>query len=243
LSGALGKTDLDNTDVARDHSFHCIAEAESLGAAGYTRHVGLTVSTFQCRPEFTLPWGNRAHLRQLGLVLAPAFGVGVGLSLDYLLTHDGKHTLFFRGNLMDDQQQYQPYLPGLSPTRSVDDHSRGFVIGETAILSPAMVNNFRYGLTRQSQGTIGNTDSQTIFFRGLNDNSDPSAPYSALYSHSLQVPVHNFVDDVSWKKGNHSLTFGTNIRLIRNPRTSWTSSFSRYRCARTPTSAPTTRAS
>ena len=26
---ALGKTDLDNTDVARDHSFHCIAGAES----------------------------------------------------------------------------------------------------------------------------------------------------------------------------------------------------------------------
>jgi hypothetical protein len=29
--GALGKTDLDNTDVARDHSFHCIADAESFG--------------------------------------------------------------------------------------------------------------------------------------------------------------------------------------------------------------------
>jgi hypothetical protein len=27
--GTLGKTDLDNTDVARDHSFHCIANAES----------------------------------------------------------------------------------------------------------------------------------------------------------------------------------------------------------------------
>jgi hypothetical protein len=31
LLGTLGKTDLDldNTDVARDHSFHCIANAES----------------------------------------------------------------------------------------------------------------------------------------------------------------------------------------------------------------------
>ena len=42
----LGKTDLDNTDVVRDHSFHCIANAES-GAANYTTHVGLMVSTFQ----------------------------------------------------------------------------------------------------------------------------------------------------------------------------------------------------
>src|SRR5712672_3988082 len=41
---ALGKTDLDNTDVARDHSFHCIANAESSTPANHTMHVGLTVS-------------------------------------------------------------------------------------------------------------------------------------------------------------------------------------------------------
>src|SRR5271169_1596447 len=40
----LGKTDLDNTDVARDHSFHCIASAESSTSAHHTMHVGLTVS-------------------------------------------------------------------------------------------------------------------------------------------------------------------------------------------------------
>ncbi|MGC2317539.1 MAG: hypothetical protein WA615_13705, partial [Bradyrhizobium sp.] len=43
----FGKTDLDNTDVARDHSFHCIANAESLAPARYTTHVGLMVSIFQ----------------------------------------------------------------------------------------------------------------------------------------------------------------------------------------------------
>lgn len=146
--------------------------------------------------------------------------------LDYTLTQDGRHTLFFRGNLQTDQTQYQPYLPGLSPTTSVDDHSKGFVIGETAILTPSAVNNFRYGFTRQSQGTIGNSNQQEITFRGLNDGSDVSAPYNFAYSHAFQVPVHNFVDDLSWKRGNHSLTFGTNVRLIRNPRTSLTNSFS-----------------
>src|ERR1700726_755582 len=44
ILGALGKTDLDNTDVARDHSFHCIANAESVAPANHTMHVGLTVS-------------------------------------------------------------------------------------------------------------------------------------------------------------------------------------------------------
>src|SRR5215472_858177 len=36
----LGKTDLDNTDVARDHSFHCIADAESFAPLTIL-HVGL----------------------------------------------------------------------------------------------------------------------------------------------------------------------------------------------------------
>src|ERR1700761_661998 len=39
----LGKTDWDNTDVARDHSFHCIAGA-NLAPADHSMHVGLTVS-------------------------------------------------------------------------------------------------------------------------------------------------------------------------------------------------------
>ncbi len=141
---------------------------------------------------------------------------------DYMLTADGKHNLFWRGNLMDDQEQNQPYLPGENPVSSIDTHSRGFVIGETDILTPTMVSNFRYGFTRQSVGTLGNADLPQIILRGLNDNT--VRPYA--YGSTFQTPVHNIVDDVSWKKGNHAITFGTNIRFIRNPETSLTSSFS-----------------
>ena len=146
--------------------------------------------------------------------------------LDYLLTRDGRHSLFWRGNLMDDQQQYQPYLPGLTPTQSVDTHSKGFVIGETGILSPSVVNNFRYGFTRQSEGTIGNANHPFIIFRGINDGATANTPYNYRYNSAFQTPVHNIVDDLSWKKGNHSFTFGTNIRFIRNPSVSQTASFS-----------------
>lgn len=142
--------------------------------------------------------------------------------LDYTLTHDGKHMLFWRGNLMDDQEQNAPYLPASGPIASLDTHSRGFVIGETDILSPSMVSNFRYGFTRQSVGTIGNLTTPYIRFRGLNDNTP--APYR--YGNSFQTPVHNIVDDVSWKKGNHAFTFGPNIRFIRNPSVSLASAFS-----------------
>jgi Carboxypeptidase regulatory-like domain len=146
--------------------------------------------------------------------------------LDYVLTQDGRHTLFARGNLMDDQEQSQPYLPGLGATSSVDTHSRGFVIGETGILTPTLVNNFRYGFTRQSVGTLGNADQPWIRLRGLNDASASYAPFNFAYTHAFQVPVHNIVDDVSWKKGDHSFTFGTNIRFVRSPSLSLTNSFS-----------------
>jgi hypothetical protein len=146
--------------------------------------------------------------------------------LDYMLTQDGRHSLFARGNLMNDQVQHQPYLPGSVPTRSVDTHSKGFVIGETGILAPTIVNNFRYGFTRQSVGTLGNSDQPWIRFRGINDNSATDAPFNFAYTNTLQVPVHNIVDDVSWRKGNHSLTFGTNIRFVRSPSTSLANSFS-----------------
>src|ERR1700748_748028 len=54
----LGKTDLDNTDVARNHSFHCIAEAESgtrplyyaCGVNGFKIPVTLFLTSSSCRP-------------------------------------------------------------------------------------------------------------------------------------------------------------------------------------------------
>ena len=37
-------------------------------------------------------------------------------------------------------------------------------------------------------------------------------------SESVNVPVHNFVDDITWVKGNHTFQLGTNLRIIRNHR-------------------------
>src|SRR5512141_1979651 len=62
----FGKTDLDNTDVARDHSFHCIANAESRRALTIL-HYGCGVNGFNmpacpvilpssCRPGSAAPW-------------------------------------------------------------------------------------------------------------------------------------------------------------------------------------------
>jgi len=77
------------------------------------------------------------------------------------------------------------------------------------VLRPNLVNNLRYGYTRQSFGQIGNQTQDIIYFRGLNDNSN-SNNASLVYTtnSNFQVPVHNFVDDLSWIKGRHTLQFG-----------------------------------
>jgi hypothetical protein len=146
---------------------------------------------------------------------------------DYKLTESGTHTVFWRGAIRNDFHAQPPYLPGTKAVRSFTDLSRGYTIGYTATIRPTLLNNFRYGYTRQSVGINGNNDTQPfIFFRGLNDDSTSNnSSLAVVRSRNYQTPVHNFVDDIAWTKGKHSFQFGTNVRFIRNPRSSFTNSF------------------
>jgi len=92
-------------------------------------------------------------------------------------------------------------------------------VGYTGVLRPSLINNFRWGYTRQSIGSIGNSTQPFIHFRGLNDDSTSNnSSLAVTRTTAFQVPVHNFVDDVSWLKGKHTLQFGVNAAFIRNPR-------------------------
>jgi hypothetical protein len=146
---------------------------------------------------------------------------------DYKLTSNGNHTIFWRGALRNDTDAGVPYLPGGAPEQTQVDYSKGYSIGYAAVLRPNLVNNLRYGYTRQSFGEIGNQSQDIIFFRGLNDNSSPNNA-SLVYTNNsnFQVPVHNIVDDVSWIKGRHTLQFGGNINILRTPQANNTNSFS-----------------
>src|SRR5207302_7592877 len=72
--------------------------------------------------------------------------------LDYHLTANGKHILFWRGALQNLNNPQAPFLPGAPPEQTVTDHSKGLVVGYTTVLSPRMVNTFHWGFTRQSTG-------------------------------------------------------------------------------------------
>ena len=141
--------------------------------------------------------------------------------MDYKLTSSGKHLLFWRGALSNYQNPGVAFLPGEAPEQSIVNYNKGSVVGYTAILRPNLVNNFRWGFTRESVGTIGNSSDQVIYFRGLNDASG-----AVSRTRAFQRPIHNFTDDVSWSKGRHTFQFGAAIAFIRNPRQSQQASFS-----------------
>ncbi|MGB6959746.1 MAG: carboxypeptidase regulatory-like domain-containing protein, partial [Candidatus Acidiferrum sp.] len=147
--------------------------------------------------------------------------------VDYKITQNGNHTLYWRGGLENDVNDGVPYLPGGSPELTEVSYNKGFAAGYSAVLRPTLVNNFRWGFTRESFGEIGNQTQPVIFFRGLNDDSTPNnSSLAVTNSLNYQVPVQNFVDDVSWIRGKHTFSFGGNVNILRNPQSSNSNSFS-----------------
>jgi hypothetical protein len=132
--------------------------------------------------------------------------------VDYRLTADGRHLIFWRGALEDLRNPGAPFLPGDAPQQTTADHSKGFAVGYTAILSSTLANSFRWGYTRQSFGVVGNTNQPWNAFLGLDQG--------ITYSHNLQVGTHNLLDDLSWTKKSHAFQFGAAIGLARDPRSS-----------------------
>ena len=132
---------------------------------------------------------------------------------DYRLTANGRHLLFWRGALQDLRNPGAPFLPGDAPQQTIADHSKGFALGYTAILSSTFANSFHWGYTRQSFGVVGDTNQPWNTFLGLDQG--------ITYSHNFQVGTHNLLDDFSWTRKNHALQFGAAIGLARDPRTSY----------------------
>ena len=127
--------------------------------------------------------------------------------IDYKITENGNHTLFFRGTGVDDNYGNAPFLPGRPPMTKSLALSKGFVGGYTSIFGPHLVNNIRYGVTRESIGVGGDSNQPWVLMRDLDQD--------IAYSYGDTAPVHNVVDTVDWTRGSHSLQFGFNFLLSR----------------------------
>ena len=127
--------------------------------------------------------------------------------VDYKITQNGNHTLFFRGTGVDSHYGNASFLPGRPPMTSSVSLSKGFVVGYTSLWGSHVVNNIRYGLTRESVGINGDSNQPWVFMRDLDQD--------VAYSSGDTAPVHNLVDNVEWTKGSHSFQFGFNFLLSR----------------------------
>jgi hypothetical protein len=144
------------------------------------------------------------------------------VKLDYNLTGNGTHHLFLRGNLQNDHQTTKgAEFPGQPASEILTNNGKGLAAGYTTVISNSLINNFRYGYIREGVGKAGlQTTGYIGFYAGGISN-----PIGETPTINVQVPLHNFVDDLSWTKGKHSLQFGTNLRIINNLRRSNAQSF------------------
>jgi Carboxypeptidase regulatory-like domain/TonB dependent receptor len=122
-----------------------------------------------------------------------------------------KHQLFFRGDLQDDTTDGIEWFPGQAPSTVTRDNTKGLAAGDTWEISNKLVNDFRYGYIRQGYSVSGTgCGAYVTSFRTL------SRPTAQTCSTIVHVPVHNFVENQSWNHGNHTWSYGGDVRLITN---------------------------
>ncbi len=142
---------------------------------------------------------------------------------DYQIDQNGKHQIFWRGNLDNDHftnaATGSTEFPG-QPGSLILDNSKGYGIGYTWLISPNLISNFRYGYTRQ--GTQSTT-VQTAAAARFRDIDTLFSTYKGLTS---IIPLHQFSEDLAWTKGSHSISGGVQIRVTRNNRLNYGTAFS-----------------
>jgi len=135
---------------------------------------------------------------------------------DFNLT--SKQQAFLRANVIYDLIARERRFPD-TPAPTIWSHPVGIAAGHTWTITDNIVNNFRYGYTREAFSEQGDSSENAISFRFV------FSPLTFSRTLTRITPVQNFTDDLSWLKGNHSFAFGTNIRLIRNRRNTFSNAF------------------
>lgn len=135
---------------------------------------------------------------------------------DFNLTD--KQVAFFRTSVIYDLIARERQFPD-TPAPTIWSHPFGIAAGHTWTLNNSMVNNFRYGFTREAFSQQGDSAANAISFRFI------FSPFTFTRTLTRITPVNNFTDDFSWVKKTHTFGFGGNIRLIRNRRDSFDNAF------------------
>ena len=150
-------------------------------------------------------------------VPAPVKQKGHTARFDWQVTGDGKHTVSLRGNYQQDLSVPTSRLSNFpdTPAGSTWNHPLGLAASHTWLISSNKTNRFSYGLTRLAFSDQGDSDQNAITFRST------FSPLGFTRTANRVNPTHNFTDDFTWLKGDHTIQMGTNIRIVRNKRSNF----------------------
>jgi hypothetical protein len=104
------------------------------------------------------------------------------------------HQIFARANYIQDNLGNVQNFPD-TPQPSTWSHPNGYTVGHTWTVSNSVVNNFRYGVTRDSFSTQGDSSANAVSFRFI------FSPF--LFSRTLNrtTPVQNITNDIDVDQG------------------------------------------
>lgn len=137
---------------------------------------------------------------------------------DWNVTGNQQHQLSLRGNYQNDTSGGNPYFPD-TPATNTWSHPVGLAASHIWLINSNMTNRFTYGLTRLAQSNQGDSTDNAITFRNVFQTAGFTRGLNRVN------PTHNFTNDFTWLKGNHTIQLGTNLRFIRNKRSSFSNSF------------------
>ena len=139
-------------------------------------------------------------------------------NFNWNITRDQRHAASLRLNYQKDVFGGASYLPDTPPTNQWS-HPNGLAASHVWLINNRMTNRFSYGLSRLAFSNQGDSAENAITFRDIFQTTGFTRTFARVN------PTHNIANDFTWVSGDHTWQFGTNIRIVRNKRTSLASAF------------------
>jgi hypothetical protein len=159
----------------------------------------------------------------------PARTDGADLRIDQTITSkQSLYTRFSRKNITEDYAN--PFLPDDSDSV----HNRSLLVSHTWVLTPRLVNEFRFGFTNVTTSVgfpIEGADALSqLQLTGVNISQHPTTHAFPTFNFSAgtgftpigrdktgvtQSKTTQFTDNLSWTRGKHTLKTGIDVRRVR----------------------------
>lgn len=150
-------------------------------------------------------------------IRGPAYSFRVDHNLNEDQSIFGRYLYSDYNTLEGDPLNGRPQvLPGFAPLGEVYRKTSNFVVGHRWTISPYITNDFRFGFSKfDFLFTQGEADPDFPNVSPVDFNSI-TEPYNNTPRTQRKVFTPQFIDDVTWVRGNHVFGLGMNLRFYRH---------------------------